>query len=110
MAAVKLSPIKSHDLRLWYIYHGILETATLEAIAPMDSQGNNVDYGKTLFHEVGAKWTWRVNKHFQIVPRGYVMIPGNLAEDMASTVDCGGSPCDGEDIGLAADIELRATF
>jgi hypothetical protein len=110
VAGVKILPFKGHQLSLWYLYDAMLETDLLTALAPTDAAGNPLNYSKSLFHEIGFRWNWQVNKHFDIEPKGYIVIPADGAKDIASTVDCGGSPCEGEDIALVGQLQFRAIF
>ena len=111
IAGVKIFPLKGHQVNVWYSYYTILETETLEKIAPNDALGNPVDYSKSLFHEFGFKWIWKINKHLTFRPRGWISIPLDGAEDIASTSDlCLPNLCDGDDIALAGELELAASF
>ena len=117
VAGVKVLPMEAHEVNVWYVYTAMLEPDLLnrasEGGLPQYREaitGNAIDFSRSLFHEIGAEWTWSLNKHFQIGPRGFVVIPNQGAQDIASTVACGNQPCKGEDIALMGAVQLRANF
>ena len=109
--------MEAHEVSVWYVYAAMLEPDLLnrasEAGVPAYREaitGNAIDFSGSLFHEIGAEWTWSLNKHFQIIPRGFVVIPNQGAQDIASTVACGIQPCEGEDVAIVGRVQFRATF
>jgi hypothetical protein len=101
---VKIFPLKGHQINLWYMYTAMQDTAVLEALA-----GRSID--ETLWHELGFKWIWTLNKHFDIRARGVIAIPDDGIKDLAATVTCpDGNPCKGNDPALVGQLEFNARF
>jgi hypothetical protein len=116
-AGVKLLPMEAHEVSVWYVYTAMLEPDLLNRASEAGVAayreaitGNVIDFSGSLFHEIGAEWTWSLNKHFQIIPGGFVVIPNQGVKDIASTVACGNQPCEGEDVALVGAVQLRAIF
>lgn len=106
VAGAKIFPTAGHEIRVWYVYWSMLDSKIVE-----QATGENID--EALFHEIGVKWLWTLNKHFSFRPRAYVIIPADGAKDIAETQNiCGDGTeeCDGDDIGFAGEIRFRATF
>jgi hypothetical protein len=117
IAGVKILPLEAHEVSVWYVYTAMLEPDLLNRASEAGVAayreaitGNVIDFSSSLFHEIGAVWTWTINKHFSIEPRGYVVIPNQGAQDIASTVACGNQPCEGEDVALVGAVRIRAIF
>jgi hypothetical protein len=117
LAGLKFLPIEAHEIGLWYVYGAMLEPDLLtragEAGLPQYREaitGNPIDFSGSLTHEIGASWTWSLNKHFQLQPLAFVVIPDQGAQDIASTVACGMQPCEGEDVAIVGRVQFRATF
>jgi hypothetical protein len=117
LAGMKFLPLEAHEISLWYVYTAMLEPDLLtragEAGLPQYREaitGNPIDFSGSLFHEIGAQWTWSLNKHFQIQPLAFVVIPNQGVKDIASTVACGTQPCEGEDVAIVGRVQFRATF
>ncbi len=110
---VNFAPYKGHTGTLVYSYLGILDDATI-----LGHQANlgaavafpQTSFDKTLYHTIAGAWHWTVNSHFDFRFSGSVHLPGDGAKDIASTVDCGGVPCQGEDIALRGEVRIRAMF
>jgi hypothetical protein len=117
LAGVKFLPLEAHEIGLWYVYGAMLEPDMLNQASEAGVAayreaitGNVIDFSSSLFHEIGAHWTWSLNKHFQIQPLAFVVIPNQGIQDIASTVACGTQPCEGEDVAVVARLQFRATF
>jgi len=117
LAGVKFLPQEAHEIGLWYVYGAMLEPDLLNRASEAGVAayreavtGNVIDFSGSLFHEIGAKWTWSLNKHFQIQPLAVIVIPNQGIQDIASTVACGAQPCEGEDVAIAGRVQFRATF
>jgi hypothetical protein len=105
-AGIMVSPIKSHDLTLAYIYRAMLDSSIIEAAI-----GRSVK--ESLYHEVMLVWEWTLNRHFDIRLSGSVLIPGEGAKDIAessTTENCLVGGCQGEDIGFHGQARFRARF
>jgi hypothetical protein len=105
-AGIMVSPIKSHDLTLAYIYRAMLDSSIIEA-----ALGRSVK--ESLYHEVMLVWEWTLNRHFDIRLSGSVLIPGEGAKDIAessTTENCLVGGCQGEDIGFHGQARFRARF
>jgi hypothetical protein len=105
-AGVQLSPVKSHELVLAYLYRAMLDSAIVET-----ALGRSVN--ETLYHEVFFQWEWALNRHFDIRLSGSVLIPGSGAKDIAeaSTAEsCAVEGCQGEDLGFYGQARFRARF
>ncbi len=99
---------------MWYIYHAMLDADIVEDA--IQQQGGSGSVDEQLFHEIGVRWIWTVNKHFQVIPRGYIILPGGGTEDVAETeFTCGSNgggtdQCDGDDTALVGEIRMRVRF
>jgi hypothetical protein len=105
-AGVKLSPVKSHELVLAYIYRAMLDSSIIE-----NALGINVN--ETLYHEAFLSWEWTLNRHFDIRLSGSVLIPGAGSKDIAensTTENCAIGGCQGEDLAFHAQARFRARF
>jgi hypothetical protein len=105
-AGVMLSPVKSHEIVLAYIYRAMLDSSIME-----DVLGTSVN--ETLYHEVMVVWEWALNRHFDIRLSGSVLIPGGGAKDIAessTTENCAIGGCSGDDLGFHGQARFRARF
>jgi hypothetical protein len=105
-AGVKVSPVKSHELVLAYIYRAMLDSSIMESVLGRD-------ISNTLYHEAMLVWEWTLNRHFDIRLSGSVLIPGAGAKDIAetsTTENCAVGGCQGEDLGFHGQARFRARF
>ncbi len=101
---LKIFPVKQVQVNLYYMYVGLEDAATLERLA-----GRSID--ESLWHEVGMKWIWTLNPHFNIQVRGVLAIPDDGIKDLAATVTCpDGNPCQGDDVALMGEVSFRGRF
>ncbi len=120
---IRIFPAKSHTLDLWYVYRAVFEEGIIEAEAIENGFGTlNVppNISKSMTHEVGAMYTWQVNKHFDIRLVGSLLWLGSGGKDIAELQECDGTahvnnqaprvPCDGDDVALRGEIRFRAIF
>jgi hypothetical protein len=95
---VKIFPVKGHEFGLWYVYVGLPETATIERQV-------GADVNKSLFHEIGAMWTWTLNRHFDIRARGVIGVPDDGVKDIARAAGL-----QGDDPALFGEVRFRGRF
>lgn len=110
---VNVAPFKGHTGTLVYQYLGVVDDATIlghQAALGAAVAFPRTSFDETLYHTIGAAWFWTVNRHFDFRFSGTVHLPGDGTKDIASTVDCGGVPCEGEDIAVRGEIRVRAMF
>ena len=105
---LEIRPVKGHTVALFYVYTGVTESHILEQI----TGAGNID--ESIYHEVGLRYLWRVNSHFNFKFLSNIVIPGSGSKDVAETVftcgDTGLAQCDGEDPALRAQITFQARF
>lgn len=116
-AGVKILPLKGHEIVLFYLYVGMLDSTLAETIAERNRLAGNtrrISISETLYHEIGATWTWTLNSHFDIKLNGYIDIPADGVKDIAATQNCneGGAfrACKGEDPALRGELRIRGRF
>ena len=106
-AGVNIFPVKGHQITLFYIYRAMTDTDLVEAAL-------GVNVSKSLYHDIGAVWTWTLNSHFDIRLMGQIILPGEGSKDIAQTVfacgPAGVTQCEGEDPALEAEARFRARF
>jgi hypothetical protein len=106
-AGVQIFPLKGHDLTLWYFYRAMADSRIVE-------QAAGVDIDESQYHNLGAAWSWQVNRIFDLRLAGNLTIPGDGSKDIAEQADCSSDPgfqaCDGEDLALWGEFRIRALF
>jgi hypothetical protein len=126
MAGIKASPLKGHDVDVWWIWTRLDTLETLQAAALQALPATVVgadrrrflaavrDFDENLTHEFSIAYTWTLNPHFDIRLTGNIIIPLDGAKAIARTQDCeaapGLQPCEGEDIALRGEARFRARF
>lgn len=107
-AGIKFFPAKGHQIAAFYIYRGFTETGMIEA------NHGGVSIAKTQYHDLGLRWAWTLNRHFDFRLVGQIAIPGSGYKDLARTVfacgDTGTEQCKGKDPALWAEARFRARF
>ena len=108
---VRFFPVKGWEIAAHWAGRFIIETDTIEA-----QLGGPADIDKFLYQEIGALVIWKLSKHFDVLAKGRMMIPGEGAKDLAEQADpanCGRTApdtCDGDDIALVGQVKIRARF
>jgi hypothetical protein len=118
---LRVFPAKGHEIQAYYLYVGMIDTSALEREAAINAaagkalpvRGGSID--KTYYHEIGLTWIWSLSRHFDIRIAGTLVIPGQGAQDVASTVNCADTGfkmigCEGEDPWLRGQARFRARF
>jgi hypothetical protein len=127
MAGVKMSPLKGHDVDLWWIWTRLDQLETLQQAArnamPSTLSARDLrryraavaSFDQNLTQEFSLSYTWTLNPHFDIRLTGNVIIPQDGAKAIARTQDCNESvtglqSCAGEDVALRGEARFRARF
>jgi hypothetical protein len=116
MAGIKTSPVKGHDIDLWWIWTRLVETETHRAAAIQAGVPLRLaNFDQDLTHEFSIAYTWTLNPHFDIRLTGNLIIPMDGAKDIARTQDCepsipGLQSCSGDDMALRGEARFRARF
>jgi hypothetical protein len=127
MAGIKTTPLKGHNVDVWWIWTRLdtLETLQASAIQALPTTVIGADrrrylaavrdFDENLTHEFSIAYTWTLNPHFDIRLSGNVILPLDGAKAIARTQDCepsvlGLQSCEGEDIALRGEARFRARF
>ena len=106
---VKIALAKGHQLDVYYIYRRVMDTEPIERELVLFGEAS-VSVDESMTHELAASYTWKPNPWFDVRLYGSAVIPSEGVKDIASAQDCGGSPCDGEDVSLFSEVRVRARF
>jgi hypothetical protein len=113
---VRLSPLKGHDITVWYVNRQVVNSALLErAFLVGTDPGFNGRIRKSLYNEFGGFWRWTLNPHFDISLAGNMAIPDGGYRDLGRLADCNpGGParqgCDADNVALSGEARFRARF
>ena len=121
MVGASVALHRQHRLDLWYNYVRWADSALIENQArAMPGVAADFTIDESMYHNLGAKWTWTLNAHFNVQFTGNMVLAGAGMKDIASTVDCGGGGlepgslgfrgCSGDDVGLAGEIQFTGSF
>jgi hypothetical protein len=108
-AGIQISPVRGHQLDLYYVYNSFIETRLVELAFGVN------DVSKSIFHEAAFSYSWAPSPHFDVRLTGGILIPADGVKDVAETADCnfrvaGIQPCEGEDVALKGEARIRARF
>jgi hypothetical protein len=108
-AGIQISPVRGHQLDLYYVYNSFVETRLVELAFAVN------DVSKSVYHEAAFSYVWAPSPHFDVRITGGILIPADGVKDVAATTDCnfrvaGIQPCEGEDVALKGEARIRARF